>query len=90
MSRRATSLRERGRLTAIVGVKSYGKAVVYVDEDAPDGNLRITTEKVSTPSGFDWQGRGIQPDIIVDNPRGQDAPDVQLDRAVQAVVAATK
>jgi carboxyl-terminal processing protease len=83
------ALQDRGRVSALVGMKSYGKSIVYVDEDAPDGNLRISTEELSTPSGFRWHGKGIKPGIVVDNPRGKDVHDVQLDRAVQAVVAAT-
>jgi carboxyl-terminal processing protease len=76
------ALQEQKRVAAVVGTKSYGKGVVYYDMDAPEGGMRVSQEIVRTPKGRDWHGKGITPDVIIDNPRDSDE-DVQLQAAMK-------
>ncbi len=84
------SLRERGRPCAVVGEKTYGKSIAFDTVDVPDGQLKLTIEELKTPSGFGWHGKGLQPDIVVANKRGQNAADDQLTAAIDAVIANKK
>ncbi|MGH7709179.1 MAG: S41 family peptidase [Vulcanimicrobiaceae bacterium] len=53
----------------IIGTRSFGKGVVQSIYDTDDGGaLKITTARYVTPKGRSINHRGIEPDIIVDQP----------------------
>ncbi|MGE5309239.1 MAG: S41 family peptidase [Deltaproteobacteria bacterium] len=55
------------RRAVIVGVKSFGKGSVQTIIPLTDGSaLRLTTAKYYTPSGKVIHGKGVIPDIVVD------------------------
>lgn len=54
----------------IVGVKSFGKGSVQTVIPLSDGSaLRLTTSRYFTPSGKQIHGKGVVPDIIVEEPK---------------------
>ncbi len=58
------------RRAIVVGTKSFGKGSVQtVMPLRGDGAMRLTTARYYTPSGRSIQSLGIQPDIIVEQPR---------------------
>ncbi|WP_420859605.1 S41 family peptidase [Marivivens marinus] len=58
------------RRAIVVGTKSFGKGSVQTLMPLPgDGAMRLTTARYYTPSGRSIQSLGIQPDIIVEQPR---------------------
>ena len=53
----------------LLGTRTFGKGVVQSIFRTPDGGaLKITTARYLTPHGRDIQHRGIEPDIVVDQP----------------------
>jgi carboxyl-terminal processing protease len=71
------------KVGTLIGTKTFGKGVVQSIYNMSDGGaLKITTARYITPLGRDIQHRGIEPDIVVDQPADQpiiDTPkDVQL------------
>jgi carboxyl-terminal processing protease len=51
----------------IVGIKSFGKGSVQTIVPLTDGSaLRLTTSKYFTPLGKEIHGKGVQPDIAVE------------------------
>ena len=74
----AGALQDRDR-AVLIGSKTYGKGSVQEVIPLPDRSaLKFTTAAYYTPDGHNINGRGIQPDVKVD-----DDPDVQFDRAVE-------
>ncbi len=64
----AGALQDQGRAT-VVGSRSFGKGSVQtIIPLGSNGSLRLTTALYYTPSGSSIQGRGIRPDIVVDQP----------------------
>lgn len=58
------------RRAIVVGTKSFGKGSVQtVMPLRGEGAMRLTTARYFTPSGRSIQALGIQPDIIVEQPR---------------------
>lgn len=52
----------------IVGIKSFGKGSVQTVVPLSDGSaLRLTTSKYYTPSGREIHGKGLIPDIVVED-----------------------
>lgn len=81
----AGAIRDRGAGT-LVGTKTFGKASVQqiwdLDYIGAETAVRITTKKYQTPNGHDIRGKGIEPDIVVENaPVEPDAPRIKLDDA---------
>ncbi|MFH0858336.1 MAG: S41 family peptidase [Candidatus Omnitrophota bacterium] len=61
----AGALQDYGR-ALVVGVKSFGKGSVQTVIPLGDGSaLRLTTSKYFTPNGKEIHGKGIIPDIVV-------------------------
>ncbi len=61
-------LQEYG-LAKIVGAQTFGKAVGQEHFTFEDGDvLALTTFELVTPNGVKYHGRGVIPDIIVENP----------------------
>ncbi len=65
----AGALQDQRRAT-VVGTQSFGKGSVQTIIPLPENNgaLRLTTALYYTPSGKSIQGKGITPDIKVDQP----------------------
>ena len=68
------------RRAIVVGTKSFGKGSEQtVMPLRDDGAMRLTTARYYTPSGRSIQALGIQPDIIVQQPRPRPADEVTED-----------
>ncbi len=53
----------------LIGTKTFGKGVVQSIYKTMDGGaLKITTAKYVTPNGRDIQHKGIEPDVVIDQP----------------------
>lgn len=64
----AGALQDQRRAT-VVGSRSFGKGSVQtIIPLGANGALRLTTALYYTPSGSSIQGRGIDPDIVVEQP----------------------
>ena len=75
---------------ALIGTKTFGKGVVQTIYPLPDGSaVKITTARYLTPHNRDINHLGINPDIVVAEPRtarfGDPKTDPQLRRAMQYV-----
>jgi carboxyl-terminal processing protease len=74
----------------LIGEKTFGKGVVQTIYPLPDGSaVKITTARYLTPHNRDINHLGIEPDIVVSEPRtarfGDPKTDPQLRRAMQWV-----
>jgi len=74
----------------LIGTKTFGKGVVQTIYPLPDGSaVKITTARYLTPHNRDINHLGIQPDIVVAEPRsarfGDPKTDPQLRRAMQFI-----
>ncbi|KAB0681293.1 S41 family peptidase [Aureimonas leprariae] len=68
----AGALQDQRRAT-VVGTRSFGKGSVQtIIPLGANGALRLTTALYYTPSGRSIQGRGIDPDIVVEQPLPDD------------------
>ncbi|MBT9168028.1 MAG: Carboxy-terminal processing protease CtpB [Syntrophomonadaceae bacterium] len=53
----------------LVGTKTYGKATVqHMERLSNSAGLRYTVAKYQTPSGRDINGKGLEPDVVVELP----------------------
>jgi carboxyl-terminal processing protease len=69
----AGALQDHGR-AIVVGTKSFGKGSVQtVMPLGNNGGMRLTTQRYYTPSGRSIQALGVSPDIIVEQPRREQA-----------------
>ncbi len=65
----AGALQDWGR-AVILGTQSFGKGTVQTIIPLSDGSgLRLTTAKYYTPKGRSIHGKGITPDIVVEQPK---------------------
>lgn len=56
------------KLAVIVGIKSFGKGSVQTVIPLKDGSaLRLTTSKYFSPLGKEIHGKGVMPDIVVED-----------------------
>jgi carboxyl-terminal processing protease len=74
----------------LIGTKTFGKGVVQTIYPLPDGSaVKITTARYLTPHNRDINHLGIQPDIVIAEPRsarfGDPKTDPQLRRAMQFI-----
>lgn len=68
----------------IMGTKSFGKGSVQTVIPLNDGSaLRLTTSKYFTPSGKEIHGKGVMPDIVVEDLKleTKEASDEKLEKA---------
>lgn len=81
----AGTLRDRGTAT-IVGAKTFGDGLTQTPLLLRDGSAAIlTTGKMLTAKGFDFNGKGLQPDRAV--PEDESRGDTQLEEAEKIVLA---
>ncbi len=68
----------------IIGEKSFGKGTVQdVVPFAGGSSLHVTIAKWLTPKGDSIHGVGITPDVAIDGAQDTNAPDVQLEKALE-------
>jgi carboxyl-terminal processing protease len=76
----AGALQDHRRAT-VVGTKSFGKGSVQtIIPLGESGALRLTTALYYTPSGQSIQGKGITPDIMVEQPLPEELQDTIVPR----------
>lgn len=62
----AATLRDYGK-AILIGEKTYGKCVMQRSYALSDGtSIRITIAKCLTKSGYDFNGKGLEPDIEIE------------------------
>jgi len=67
----------------LVGTRTFGKGLVQtVFTVGDDVGVKLTTDKYLTPKGRDIHGKGIEPDVYVEQPDGGNN-DRQLERAIE-------
>lgn len=67
----------------IIGTQSFGKGIVQQIMPLGDGSaIKLTIEKYYTPSGKNIHGKGITPDIQVEQGENE-KKDVQLEKAIE-------
>jgi carboxyl-terminal processing protease len=70
----AGALQDWGR-AVVLGTQTFGKGSVQTIIPLSDGSgLRLTTAKYFTPKGRSIHGKGLTPDIIVEQPKPTAAP----------------
>ncbi len=71
----AGALRDHKR-AVLVGVRTFGKGSVQNVFELPGGSaLKLTTYRYYAPSGNSIQAEGISPDLVAEQPRGDDDPE---------------
>jgi carboxyl-terminal processing protease len=81
----AAALHDNER-AALVGERTFGKAVVQSIEPLPSGAaLKLTTARYVTPSGTDLSRKGLLPDV-----EAVDDPGTEADEALETAVAAVE
>jgi carboxyl-terminal processing protease len=56
----------------VIGVRTFGKAVGFTDTPMPNGGvLQVTNLTYLTPNGTNIADKGIEPDQVVEQPRGK-------------------
>ncbi|HAF17817.1 MAG: S41 family peptidase [Thermacetogeniaceae bacterium] len=69
----------------LLGTRTFGKGLVQTLYSLGDNEgLKLTTNRYLTPNGHDINDKGIQPDIVVEQPEDTDE-DVQLEKAVEVL-----
>lgn len=67
----------------LLGTRTFGKGLVQTLYSLGDNEgLKLTTNRYLTPNGHDIDDKGIQPDVVVEQPENTDE-DVQLEKAVE-------
>jgi len=78
----AAALRD-DRSAPIVGKKTWGEGAVRALLPLQQGDgVILATGKLLSPSGKEWHGQGIQPDLAIDG-RLTDSEDTQLKKAIE-------
>ena len=81
----AGAIKDTGSGT-LIGTRTFGKGLVQTVFNL-DGQVgvKLTTDKYLTPKGIDINKKGIDPDIVVNQPSNSDQ-DLQLAKAVQVLL----
>jgi carboxyl-terminal processing protease len=67
----------------VVGKRTFGKGVAWNGQRLMSGGfLSMTVSGLKDPAGESWHGKGLNPDVEVDQPRDI-AVDVQLLKAIE-------
>ncbi|HHX60394.1 MAG TPA: S41 family peptidase [Epulopiscium sp.] len=77
----------------LVGTTTYGKGVVQVILQIPDGSgIKVTTSKYYTPNDICIDGIGVEPDYevllpieLLLKPKLEDSEDLQLQKAIEVI-----
>ncbi|AET70861.1 C-terminal processing peptidase [Desulfosporosinus orientis DSM 765] len=89
----AGAIKDKGTAT-LVGVKTFGKGIVQTIFPLDGGtSVKLTTAKYLTPNKVDIHKKGIEPDVVVELPKGQQATispqdtnfDPQLQKALETL-----
>jgi carboxyl-terminal processing protease len=65
----AATIQERQR-GALIGVQTHGKSEIQTTVPLGDGSLlHYTIGKILSPTGQWYQGRGVTPDVVIDDVR---------------------
>jgi carboxyl-terminal processing protease len=81
----AGAIKDTGSGT-LIGTRTFGKGVVQtVFNLGGQVGVKLTTDKYLTPKGIDINKKGIEPDIVVDQP-ADGKSDLQLEQAVQVLL----
>jgi carboxyl-terminal processing protease len=76
------------KVGTLIGTKTFGKGVVQSIYNLSDGGaLKITTARYVTPLGRDIHHKGIEPDIVVDQPVDEPIIDTPKDTQLNAAKA---
>ncbi len=79
----AAALKERAGAT-VIGSRTFGDSVYQKMIELRDGaGMTVTTGKMLTARGFDFTGRGVQPDIAIPT-GGPRADDAAVQRAISS------
>ncbi|GHC73792.1 S41 family peptidase [Limoniibacter endophyticus] len=71
---------------AVLGTRSFGKGSVQtIIPLGENGALRLTTALYYTPAGKSIQGRGITPDIVIEQPLPDEFKDMNVTRGESAL-----
>lgn len=82
------ALRDHGR-AVLVGVRSFGKGSVQNIFELPGGSaLKLTTSRYYTPSGRSIQAEGVTPNLLAEQPRGDDEPEPLREEGLEGHLAA--
>ena len=76
------------KLGTIVGTNSYGKGTVQsVYPNLDDEGIKVTIAKYHTPNERVIDGTGMQPDVVLELPKGiapsSDMSDIQIQKAIE-------
>lgn len=94
----AGAIKDKGTAT-LVGVKTFGKGIVQTIFPLDGGtSVKLTTAKYLTPNKVDIHKKGINPDVVVELPKGQQATispqdsnfDPQLQKALETLKGKVK
>lgn len=82
----AGALRDRGRAN-LVGETTFGKGSIQEVQELPGGaGIHITVAKWLLPSGAWINGKGLTPEILVENDDAKPDEDKQLERAIEELL----
>ncbi|MBV8284243.1 MAG: hypothetical protein JO175_06290, partial [Candidatus Eremiobacteraeota bacterium] len=82
----AGALQDDG-IAELIGTKTYGKGVMQTLTPLPDGAaIKITTAHYLTPRHRDINLRGIDPDVLVNEPRDARPGDAERDAQLHAAL----
>ncbi len=80
----AGAIKDTGSGT-LIGTRTFGKGLVQTVFDlSGQVGVKLTTDKYLTPKGIDINKKGIDPDVVVNQPAGG-KPDLQLEKAIQVL-----
>lgn len=75
----------------LIGAKSYGKGSVQEVEDLPQkASLKVTIAKWLTPNGIEIDGKGLEPDIVVEFPKDISEDDIDRDFFMEKAIEILK
>lgn len=67
----------------LVGTRTFGKGLVQTVFNLGNGEgVKLTTNKYLTPNKHDIHKKGIEPDVVIEQP-GKGKQDLQLDKAIE-------
>jgi C-terminal processing protease CtpA/Prc len=69
----------------LVGARTFGKGLVQTVFNLGDKEgVKLTTNKYLTPDGHDIHAKGIEPDVVVEQPKDVEE-DLQLKKAAEVL-----